>query len=396
MSEQTCKRCLYTASHPFGITFVDGMCSGCVTHREKDQLDWSVRLESLQILMKEVLRRRRPRTYDCVVPVRGDAEDYFVVGNALSLGLRPLVVGVNDYFLNDIGWHNLQNLITYFDVDSVLYNPELTTYKALVRTTLRKSDHILWPAIALHTSYPVHVAMERRIPIVLWGGLQPSEQVGKFSHTDEPQMSQWSRIEHDLFGQDLFTALGTGAEVQVAKLHYYDYPEIAALYKRGIVGIYLSNYLRWDPLVQNNSSVAMGFIPEKQNATFDPYERAGSSVYYKLHDLLRLKRVGYRKCRDHLVREIRHGRITRERAATLEAEYSWASVDIQPFFKWLGVTDSGFRWFVEHRLSGLKELVGQPDEVECRLSPSIEQYISASKYPGLGFLPFHKGISLGD
>ncbi|WP_200833628.1 hypothetical protein, partial [Spiribacter roseus] len=143
-------------------------------------------MELLQTFIDRARRRTRSRTYDCVVPVQGDAEDYFVVRNALSLGLRPLVVGINDYFLNDIGWHNLQNLITYFDVDSVLYNPDLQAYKALVRTTLRKFNHVLWPALALHTSYPVHVATERRIHIVLWGGLQPNEQVAKFPHLDEP------------------------------------------------------------------------------------------------------------------------------------------------------------------------------------------------------------------
>ncbi|WP_159309016.1 LPS biosynthesis protein, partial [Spiribacter roseus] len=217
-----------------------------------------------------------------------------------------------------------------------------------------------------------------------------------FSHIDEPQMSQWSRIEHDLFGQDLFSALGTGAEVEPAKLHYYDYPEIEELYKIGVAGVYLSNYLRWDPLVQNSSALSAGFVPQKQNATFDPYERAGSSIYYKLHDLLRFKRIGYRKCRDQLVREIRHGRITRQQGAALEAEYSQASVDIRAFFNWLDVTDSGFQWFVKHRLIGFESLIGSPEESRVSLPSSVKQYISSSASPEYDFLRFQKGISLGD
>ena len=57
-----------------------------------------------------------------MIPVVGDAEDYYVTSKVLSLGLRPLIVAVNDYYKNDIGWHNLHNLITYFDVDSIVYN----------------------------------------------------------------------------------------------------------------------------------------------------------------------------------------------------------------------------------------------------------------------------------
>ena len=113
----------------------------------------------------------------------GDAEDFFVLQKVLKLGLNPLLVSVNDYFKNDIGWHNLHQLITYFDVDSMVYNPDISVYKDLVRTSLRKLDHILLPFLTLHTSFPVHIAKQRKIPLIVWGQNQSVEQVGKFSTT---------------------------------------------------------------------------------------------------------------------------------------------------------------------------------------------------------------------
>ena len=113
-----CDNCLYTQSHPFGLTFYENICSGCITHKEKNNLNWDNQLEVLKEILKK--KKKKSKTYDCVVPVMGDAEDYFVLKIVLDLGLSPLVVSVNDYFKNDIGWYNLQNLITYFEVACII------------------------------------------------------------------------------------------------------------------------------------------------------------------------------------------------------------------------------------------------------------------------------------
>ncbi|MFG1497958.1 N-acetyl sugar amidotransferase [Saccharospirillum sp. HFRX-1] len=387
MVEQ-CPQCLYDSRHPFGLTLIKGECSGCHTHREKDQLDWSQRY---QLLQQRLASRRHRGTYDCVVPVCGDAEDYYVLDQVLKLGLHPLVVVVNDYFMNDIGWHNLHNLITHFDVDSMVYNPDMRAYQELIRTCLRKLNHLLWPALALRTAYPMHVAHDRGIPWVITGQLQAVEQVGKFSHTEAADISQWSRLEHDLFNQSVEAVIGTGAQLQDRVLAYYRYPAVASLAKVGVQGVYLSNYLRWDPLAQNRLALTQGYQPQRQSSTFDCYERAGSSVYYQLHDLLKFKRHGYRKVTDHLVRERRHGRITLDEAQGLQHHYLHQKVNIRPFFDWLGVTESGYQWFVEHQLGDVKPLVGEPDAAP-KLPQALADMLETGSDPSRDFIPFAKGI----
>ena len=135
-------------------------------------------------------------------------EDYFVILRILSFGLNPLLVAVNDYFMNDIGWHNLHNLRTVFDLDAQVYSPNLHVYKELVATSFRKYSHILYPSLSLNASYPVHVAIERNIPLIIWGQLQSIEQVGKFSHYDSVEMTKWSQIEHDRIGLDVDHVIG--------------------------------------------------------------------------------------------------------------------------------------------------------------------------------------------
>ncbi len=395
-----CSRCLYENDHPFGMTFSSGVCAGCLTHEEKDQLHWSNREALFKEKIVSYLKNGYKRPYDCVLPVSGDAEDYYVVSKVLELNLRPLVVSVNDYFMNDIGWHNLHQLITYFDLDSIVYNPEIETYKELVRTTLRKMDHILWPSISLRTSFPVHIAKQKRIPLVIWGPNQALEQVGKYSHKDEVEMSKWSRKEHDLFGFDVDRVIGSGAQVSTRNLNYYRYPAVKELGDRKLRGVYLSNYFRWDPLFQNHKALQQGFIAQAQNASFDVYERAGSSVYYAIHDLLKQKRCGYRKIRDQLSREIRHGRVSRDQALKLEGHYASTPVNINGFFDWLGVTKSGIEWFIDKRLQGVEHLVSDSSnkrEEKCQpdiIPETIYELTRESSSAQLDYIPFGKGVSL--
>lgn len=389
---KNCTKCLYDTNHPFGLSVNNDSCSGCDTHKEKYSINWDNKKNELEDIVKDA--KKKSKVYDCVVPVVGDAEDYYVLKQVLKLGLKPLVISVNDYFKNDIGWHNLHQLITYFDIDSLIFNPDLRVYKDLVRTSLRKFDHILLPFLTLHTSFPIHIAKERKIPLIIWGQHQAVEQVGKFSHYDKIQMSSWNRKEHDLFNVDIDTLIGNGAQVQERDLNYYKYPNIFQLEKSGIKGIYLSNYMKWDPLKQNHSILDCGFKPERNQGSFDIYERAGSSVYYQFHDLLKFKRVGYRKIRDHLVREIRHGRVLKEEAILLENEYSNSKVNVHKFFDWLGMNKSGIEWFIMHQLKGYEHLIGENVNRSIKLPDKLNNLVTKGSSVNNNYIILGKGIDI--
>ncbi|MDB4684343.1 N-acetyl sugar amidotransferase [Akkermansiaceae bacterium] len=394
---EQCKKCLYTTDHPFGLTLTEGLCSGCITHHEKYTIDWEEKCNELLQIIKSA--KSHTGTYNCVVPVVGDAEDYYVVSKVLELGLNPLIVSVNSYFLNDIGHYNFQNLITYFDLDSWFYNPEIQTYKELIRTSLRKYNHMYLPWIQLHTSFPVHVAKEKKIPLIIWGGNQAVEQVGKFSHHDRVEMSSWSRVEHDLFGSDIASLMGNGAQVNERKINFYHYPKVSELGKNAI-GIYLSNYMLWDPLKQNHSTLKFGFKPEKTEYTFDPFERAGSSVYYGIHDLLKFERCGYRKVSDQITREVRHRRIDSKEARLLVDSYSKQKLDkleVEKFFNWLGVTKSGFDWFLMHKLNRSKSMILDDisgNTINFNFPKDIQELVSVGEVKKKSYLMFSKNIQI--
>ena len=229
-----CKNCLYDTNHPFGLVIDDnGICSGCITHKEKYTIDWDLKKEELTTIINQKNNKKKP--YDCIVPIAGDAEDYFIIEKVLSIKLNPLIVHINNYFYNDIGWYNFQNLITHFDLDCHTFNPNLENYKNAVRESLRKYNNIYWPYLNLFKTYPVQLALEKKINLIIWGQLQSVEQVGKFSHYDNIEMSKWSRIEHDLFNIDENKFFSSGNMLNDRVSRQYNYPnlyEIISLFFR--------------------------------------------------------------------------------------------------------------------------------------------------------------------
>jgi N-acetyl sugar amidotransferase len=352
-----CTRCLYTQEHPFGLEFdADGVCTGCITHREKFELDWRERWIVLEARAAALRKSRGKRTYDCVVPVRGTPEHFYVLEIVRNrLGLQPLVVAYNSQFNSGVGIRNLDRMRDVFDVDILIYTSNPFTYKKLVRESLARFGNLRWPYLAGETAFAVRTATERRIPWVVWPYHQPTEQVGMHSYLEEPEMSWRSWVEFDLSGNEP-DAL-TASETAITPRDVWDlqYPSNRILRKSGVVGLYLSNFLPWDSrLVSEEMIGTRGALGARNPRTFDSYDRIDDVTYMGAHDVLKWAKLGYSRVTDNLCREIRFGRIGRSDALDLRAFYErqFPARQIRLFLDWLGMSESAFHWFLRHTRFG--------------------------------------------
>ncbi len=349
---QQCRACLYDSRHPFGLTFDDtGLCSGCATHAKKTSLDWDQRLEQLARLLHPY--KGRKGNYDCVIPIRGTPE-YFKVLDVVKkqLGLNPLLVAFNSHFNSTAGIENLDLIRDTFDCDIFLKTMSPPIYKKLMRETLSRFGSVHWPYLAGHTVWPVRVAVQHNIPLVIWPLHQPTEQAGMFSYLDQNEMTRRSRHEHDLMGHEPDELVSTESLLSEHDVLPLRYPSDSQLAASGLRGIYLANYLPWDTRLYSEQMMdKFGARAAHCPATFDTYDHVDNMVYTSIHDTLKRRKLGYGRVRDHLCREIRFGRITRAQAIEVEAHYANAHSPRlnQMFFDWLGISDQAFQWLMDHR-----------------------------------------------
>jgi N-acetyl sugar amidotransferase len=348
-----CVRCLYNALHPLGLVIDDeGVCSGCRIHEEKDTLDWKTRWKKLEDLVAPY-RVESGRTYDCIVPVTGGNDSHFIVHIVKNLlGLNPILVSYNKYFNTPLGIRNLANLRIKFNCDILIQNVNPMAVRNITRTTLRELGSIYWPCLAGQTVFPVQTAVRYKVPLIIWGAHQGLEQVGMFSHEHEVEMTRRYRKDHDLMGKEADDLLSMFDTLSEEDIWQYRYPDDADLAHIGVRGIYLGNYVRWDPKAQHEAMVRQyGYKGAAFGRTFDTYDHVDCYNFMSVHDHIKYLKHGYSKVTDHACREIRHGRLSRERALALVRHHETQPIaHMDKFCEWLGVNVRALAFiFDQHR-----------------------------------------------
>jgi N-acetyl sugar amidotransferase len=278
------------------------------------------------------------REFDCIVPVTGGGDSYFIVHTVKNeLGMNPLLVNYNSHYNTKVGIRNLANLGTVFDCDVLSSTLSPNLLKKITRYTLKKYGSMYWQVLAGNLTFPVQVAVRFRIPLIIWGVHPWSDQTGMFSHLDEVEMTERCRKEHGLMGIAAEDLVDEAEGVTRVDVQPFIYPFDSELELVGVRGVYLSNYLRWDAKAQHEQMIKLyGYESNAQQRTFNTYEDVNCFHSAGLHDYIKYLKYGYSKVTDHATREIRLKRMTREEGIDMVQRYTEVEPnDLQVFLDWI-------------------------------------------------------------
>lgn len=346
---QYCLRCFYHEHHPLNLTFTEnGLCSGCVVHEEKNEIDWNFKLKKLKKIIKPYLNSKRSIN-NCIIPVSGSRDSYFIVHFVKNiLGLNPLLVNYNIQYNTDVGIRNASYLKSLLGCPMLTLTVSPEKVKKITRYTMEKLKSIYWHCIAGQTVFPVQVAHKFRIPLIIWGCHQGVDQVGMFSHDHEVEMTRKYRKEHDLMGYEAEDLL-IEKELDFNDINQFVYPKDRQISDVGIRGIYLNNFIRWDSKAQQELMIKKyNYETSTLQRTFDRYSNVECFHYSGLHDYIKYLKHGYSLVSDHATRELRLNRLTRTEGIKLINRYK----DIYPrdiimFSNWIGISEKNIIKFLD-------------------------------------------------
>lgn len=344
-----CTRCVYPSISAAPMDYDDdGVCMGCKTSEEKVDIphtEWDRRKELLHKVFAEARERGRSE-YDCIVPVSGGKDSYFQAHYIKNvLGYNPLLVTYYSNNFSEAGDRNLYSMKKRFDVDHIIIYPNETLLKKLNKLSFMFMGDMNWH-IHIGVSTSVHqVAVEKGIPLVVWGEHGYADLSGQFAMDDFVEYTYRNRLEHlgRCYDWNYFVGF---EDITARDMALWKYPSDEDVFKLGLKGIYLGNYIYWEA---NEHTELMRELYgwESSDKPFERTYRTISNVddIYEngAHDYLKYIKFGYGRCTDHACKDIRAGLLSRGQAVDLIRKHDHVkSWDVSHWCDYVGMSMEEF------------------------------------------------------
>jgi N-acetyl sugar amidotransferase len=341
-----CRRCVYPTIAVNLAMGEDGVCTGCRVSGQKAAIDWAERARALGELLDEY-RCPDGSNYDCIIPVSGGKDSYFQTHVIKTVhGLNPLLVTYHGNNYTEAGTRNLVSMREVFGVDHLIFGPSVELLIKLNRLCFKKMGDMNWHAHCGIFTYPVQAAVKYRVPLLVWGEHGFLDLAGQFSLYDMVEMTARCRLEHGQRGYDWFDMIDDEEGITARDLLWARYPSDDELADVGVRGIYLGNYVKWEPNAQTELVIEKyGWEPSPLpfERTYRRMSNLDDMHENGIHDYLKYIKFGYGRATDHASKDIRAGRMTREEGIEMVRKHDHVkSSDLERWLEYVDMTEEEF------------------------------------------------------
>jgi N-acetyl sugar amidotransferase len=334
-----CKECVISNQRPRIKFDENNVCSACNHAKKKKKIiNWEDREKELNDLLDK--HRRKDGYWDVVVPCSG-GKDSAYVAHILKhkYKMNPLTVTWAPMLYTDVGIKNLKNMIDS-GLDNIKATPNGKTHRLLTKLSLEIMGDVFQPFIYGQKSFPMNIAVNYKIPLIMYGEQGEVEYGGDNKNENSPTHDSTDDLVNQFFsgfGLDYFERYG----LKKNKLNYYYPPSIEKIKDIGIENHYFGYYKKWIP--QNNYYYVVencDFEPEPKGRSEGTYSKY-ASIDDKLdgyHYYFALLKFGHGRATSDAAHEIRDGHITREEAIALVKKYDH-ELPVRHFKEFLNYVD---------------------------------------------------------
>lgn len=343
-----CKRCVVSNQRPRIRFDKEGICSACRFNENKNKMiDWQLREKQLKKLLDK--HRRRNGSFDVIVPSSGGKDSGFVAHQLkYKYGMHPLTVTWSPHIYTDIGWQNLQNFINA-GFDNILGTPNGKVNRVMTKLAFELIGDPFQPFIYGQKNFPVEIAVNYKIPLVMFGENGEVEYGGSADNEESPT--------HDLEGdvaKHYFSGLPVEkmAEygIEEKDLFMYSLPSSQKIRKVGIECHFFGYYKKWVPqenFYYSQKNTGFSANPEgRSEGTYSKYASLDDRID-GFHYWLSYIKFGIGRATSDAAHEVRDEHITRDEAVALVRRYDgeFPKKHFREFLEYCGISEKHF-WSV--------------------------------------------------
>lgn len=346
-----CSKCVYPKSSAVPLAFDEnGLCSGCKSANERVLVDWDRKKRQFERILEEY-KNKDGSNYDCIIPVSGGKDSYYQVHLIKKVyGLNPLLVTYNGNNYTETGMKNLRNMREAFGVDHIFYTPSIETLKKMNRLGLQMMGDMNWHAHSGIFTYPIRVAVQQNIPLMIWGEHGFMDLGGMHSYNDMVEFTYRYRHEHCLRGYEWYDFIEQapkfGEILKKNELITWMYPSDEEIERVGVRGLFVSNFFKWEANEHGQLMKDLyGFI--ESEVPFERTYRLMSNLddmhENGIKDYMKYVKFGYGRASDHVCKDIRAGIMTREEGIEIIRKMDpIKSKDLYRWLEYVGWTEEYF------------------------------------------------------
>jgi N-acetyl sugar amidotransferase len=330
-----------------------GVCNICKQKEFKDQaIDWSGRREQLGLLIEQY---RGKYDYDCIVPFSGGKDSTFTLHYLMKeFKIKPLVVQFNHGFMRQGLLKNNERTFRKLGVDFVSFTPNWQLVKRLMLEALIRKGDFCWHCHTGIYSYPMHVALQHKVPLLFWG--EPSSEYTAYYDYRDDEIEE---VDEEKFNRS--TNLGITAEDMAGMISGdfdfdprdfkpFGYPPLRDLKQLKYRSVCLGSYIPWDvkkqvKIIQDElgwQGDQVEGIPWSEY----PYEKIECHLQ-GVRDYIKYLKRGYGRVTQMTALDLRNGRISPEKARQLIDDHEGRKPHSLPIFlDYVGLSEEEFNQIV--------------------------------------------------
>lgn len=326
-----CAKCVVSNQRPRIVFNEQQVCGACQWALEKETLvDWGVRKRKFEELLSKY--RRKDGHYDVIVPCSG-GKDSGTIAHRLKYeyGMHPLAATWSPLLFTEIGFQNLQNMISS-GIDSRVFTPNRVLQRKLSKLGLVLIGNHFEAFGRGQLGYAFHVALQEKVKLVMFGENGELEYGGTLKNknkTGQP-CEDWDELYYK--SNTMQNTINFGSEngylgkddVRDPSLKFYTHPPVPELQEAGIEMHWFGYYHKWMP--QENYYYAAEHYKFQSNpeghseGTYNKYASLDDFTD-PIHYYLSYVKFGLGRATADAAHEIRDGHLTREEGVALVHRY---------------------------------------------------------------------------
>src|SRR3990167_2174977 len=331
-----------------------GECNICRQREYRDEkIDWQERKKGLIPLIKQY-----PAKYDyiCIILFSGVKNFIFTLYYLIKeYQIKPLVMQFNHGFMRENLLKNNERTFKQLGVDVISFTPNWKVVKRLMLEALTRKGDFCWHCHTGIFSYPMHIAIKFNVPLIFWG--EPSSEYTAYydyrnNQVEEVDEERFNRfVNLGITAEDMSGMITHDFKLDPRDLQPYTYPKLRDLKKIGYRSVCLGSYIPWD--AQRQSKIIMQELgwqgDQVEGMPWGKYSYEKIECYMQgVRDYIKYLKRGYSRVSQMTALDIRKGKMAKEEADKLIAEYEGKKPpSLQLFLEYLNISEEEFNTIVE-------------------------------------------------